>query len=85
MRIRKVQNQKEFESVIDEYITQGYSTKSRGEESAKLKKADYGGLVAHIIIFLIFGWWTFFIANLLYAGYCYSKGDEVLVKVGEEN
>ena len=81
MRIRKVGNHREFENIVDEYITQGYSVKSMGESTAKLKKADYGGLVAHIIIFLIFGWWTIFIANLLYAGYCYSKGDEVLIKI----
>ena len=84
MRIRKVQNQKEFESSIDEYITRGYSVKSRGEDSAKLKDVQYGGIVAHLVIFLLFGWWTLFIANIVYAGYIYSKGDEVLLKISGE-
>jgi hypothetical protein len=84
MRLRKVESEKEMENVIDDLITTGYTIKSQGATSAKLKKAEYGGLIAHIIIFILFGWWTFFIANILYAGFKYLTGDEVLVKMRNE-
>jgi len=57
--------------VIDDYITQGYDVKSRGEASARLHESDYGTVVAHILIFVFFGWWTLGLANLLYLGYKY--------------
>ena len=82
-RIRRVEDEKEFERVIDDYITQGYSVESRGEHSAKLKEKQYGSLVAHILIFVIFGWWTLGISNLLYLGYKYLSGEEVTVKKDE--
>jgi hypothetical protein len=86
MRIRNVESKREFESAVDEYITRGYSVKSLGEDTAKLKDAQYGGIIAHLVIFVLFGWWTLFVANVLYAAFSYSRGDEVLVKMrGEGN
>jgi len=84
MRIRKVQNKREFENVIDEFITIGYTLQSRGEDNAKLKKKEYGGLIAHILIALFTIWWTLGIVNIIYAYYKYKKGDEVLVKLDDE-
>lgn len=81
MRIRHVDTKKEMEYQIDEYITQGYRIVTQGETTTKMKKTEYGGLVAHILIFLIFGWWTFFIANVVYAVVKYLMGEEVLIKV----
>lgn len=81
LRIRKVEDEKKLEKVIDEYITQGYKVKSRGEQTVKVKKSDYGGLGAHLLILIFFGWWLLLIPNLIYAVYRNSKGDEVLVKI----
>jgi len=82
-RIRRVEDSQEFERVIDDYITQGYKVESRGEHSAKLKEKNYGSAVAHILIFIVFGWWTLGVANLLYLGYKYISGEEVMVKMDE--
>jgi hypothetical protein len=81
MRLRKAQTTQEMERVVDDLITQGYKVKSRGERSVKMKHEEYGSLMAHIIIFVLFGWWTFFIANVLYAAYKYVTGDEVLIQL----
>lgn len=81
-RIRKTQNVPDFEKVIDEYITLGYSIQSRGEDTCKMKKKNYGTVGKHILI-LILCCWTFGIANILYGAYCYYKGDEVLIKIDE--
>lgn len=81
-RIRRTDNRKEYERVIDDYITQGYKVKSRGEESTRLRESNYGSIVAHILIFIIFGWWTLGLANLLYLAYKYWTSEEVIVKIG---
>lgn len=81
MRIRRVNNQRELETLVDEFITMGYRVVEEGETSTKLKKKEYGGGLAHLIIFLVIGWWTFFLANIAYAIFKYYTGEEVLVKV----
>ena len=81
MRLRRAQTTQEMERVVDDLITQGYKVKSRGERSVKMKHEEYGSLMAHIIIFILFGWWTLLIANVLYAAYKYVTGDEVLVQL----
>lgn len=81
-RIRKVQNQKEYEQVIDEYITLGYKIKSRGQDNCRLQKAAYGGLASHVLVAILTCWWTFFIGNILWLVYNYvSNSDNVLVKI----
>ena len=70
-----------MEEVVDEYITKGYDVKARGKTTVRVKKSNYGSLGQQIVVFLFFGWWTFLVANLLYALYKNSRGDEVLVKV----
>ncbi|MHC3438233.1 hypothetical protein ACYJ1Y_09035 [Natrialbaceae archaeon A-gly3] len=82
-RIRRVEDTQEFERVIDDYITQGYKVQSRGEHSAKLKQKDYGSIVAHILIFIVFGWWTLGVANALYLAYKYFSGESVTVKIND--
>jgi abortive infection bacteriophage resistance protein len=81
VRIRKVDTQNQMEELIDEYITQGYKVEDRGQATAKLKKVQYGSLVGHILIFIVFGWWTFLLANILYLIYSYMSGEEVLLKI----
>lgn len=79
MRIRKCQNQSEYESVIDDYITQGYKVQDRGQVSTKLKNSSWGSGWVHFFLALFF-WWLVFIPNVIYAFYKNSKADEVLVR-----
>lgn len=82
-RIRRVDDQKEMEQVIDDFITQGYKVKSRGEHSTMMKDKDFGSGGMHLLILIVFGWWTLGIANAVYAAYKYFSADEVQIKIQE--
>lgn len=81
MRIRKVANEQEMDRLVDEYITLGYREKGdHGVESIRMKKKDYGSLLAHIVI-IILTFYTFGVANIIYAVIKNHYSDEVLVKI----
>lgn len=76
-RIRRTSTQKEFEQVIDDFVTTGYKLESRGENNALLKKyaPKKHGMVALLTV-----WWTCGLGNLIYALIPAKVEDEVLVK-----
>lgn len=77
-RIRKCTNEREFEQVIDDFITTGYELQQRGTDNAllvKKKKKD------HVKIALLTVWWSVGIGNLIYALMPAKIEDEVLVKL----
>ncbi len=77
-RIRRCSNKKEFEQLIDDYVTQGYKVQSQGENNAlvvKEKKKD------HFKVALLTIWWTCGIGNLIYAFMPAKIEDEVMIKI----
>jgi hypothetical protein len=84
MRLRETESKKELRKVVDQYITEGYKIQSRGNNSVKLKKTEYGSFAAHILIFIVTAWWTFLLGNIFYAAYKYITGEQVLVQLEEE-
>ncbi len=79
-RVRRCESKKEFEKVVDDFITVGYQVQSRGETSAlliKRAKKTHHGLV------LLLTWWTCGIGNLIYALIPGKVEDEVMVKLEE--
>ena len=77
-RIRRTSTQKEFEQVIDDFVTTGYKLESRGENNALLKKY---APKKHGKVALLTAWWTCGIGNLIYALMPAKVEDEVLVKI----
>lgn len=77
-RIRRCENSKEFEKIIDDFITTGYEIKSRGQNNALLIKK--GKHDKHALVALLTIWWTFGLGNLIYALLPTKIEDEVLVK-----
>lgn len=76
-RIRRCKDRQEMEHVVDDYVTLGYKITSRGEDSVTLRQIKPHS--KHMLVFLLAGWWTFGLANLIYAVIpCY--GEEVFVK-----
>ena len=76
-RIRRCKDRQEMERVVDDYVTLGYKIVSRGGDSVALRQIKPHD--KHMFVFLVFGWWTFGLANLIYAAIpCY--GEKVLVK-----
>ena len=47
------------------YIASGWSIKEETKESYILV-LDKASFIGHLLILVIFGWWTFFIPNILY-------------------
>ena len=80
-RIRRVDDEREMEKVVDDFVTQGYKIKNQGQTSTMMKEKDYGGGAAHLIILVIFGWWTLGIANALWAAFKYFTSDEVKIAI----
>jgi hypothetical protein len=83
-RIRKVGTQKEFDSIVDDYITQGYGIMSRGEKTALLRKNSWGTGAGHIFAAVLTIWWTLGIGNLIYAVASHFMAEKVLVRIGDE-
>ncbi|WP_228371023.1 MULTISPECIES: hypothetical protein [Natrinema] len=84
-RIRRVDDQREMERVIDDYITQGYQVKSQGERSARVKDKDWGSALGHLIVAALTLWWTLGIGNVAYAAYKRYTADEVTIKVDHDD
>lgn len=81
-RVRRTESRREYESVIDDQITLGYEVLERGENSVKLRKKTWGSMGWHILVFLILGWWTIFLANLAYALMArYWLAEEMIVRL----
>ena len=53
-RIRRCSSRKEYEQLIDDYITVGYTVKARGEDNARLIKK--GRHTKHGLVFLLTFW-----------------------------
>ena len=60
-RIRRTSSQREFEQVIDDFVTTGYKVESRGENNALLKKY---APKKHGIVALLTIWWTLSISTV---------------------
>lgn len=75
----------EYERVVDEKATAGYSIVSEGDTSTRLRKRDHGTLGGHLLVFLITVWFTLGLGNVVYALYRRSATtDEVLVRLEGE-
>lgn len=83
-RISRVENRKEMEGEVDEYRTRGYKIQEQGTSSARVKQRDWGRSETHLIIALFTIWWTFGLANALYAIFKRVTAEEVIIKVEPE-
>ena len=75
MRTRTCDTDRERERIVDDYVTQGYTVVSDGGRTTKLRQRDYGGLLAHVVLFLL----TLGVGNLLYALYRRHVSTDVVV------
>ena len=81
--VRRVKNREALEQSIDDAQIEGWSLKTRGDKVAVMQKpGGIGGIVGHIIIFVLTGWWTHLLGNILYAVYRYvTEQQELRIKV----
>jgi len=81
--VKRVKSKKALESAIEDAQVEGWKLKTRGDTNAVMTKhGSYGGILGHAIVMIFTAWWTFFVGNLLYAGYRYvSETQELQIKV----
>ena len=81
--IIRVKNNKELEAQTENAIMEGFKIENKTANMVTLVKAgNFGNPIIHIIIFVLFGWWSLLIANIIYAVYCYtSKTQNKMIKV----
>ncbi|WP_239641854.1 hypothetical protein [Haloterrigena salina] len=82
-RIRRVDDQRDMEKVIDDFITQGYKIKNQGERSTLMKKKSWGSGGMHVVVAVLTLWWTLGLGNAAYAIYKYMTAEEVQIKIDE--
>lgn len=54
---------------VAEYEAAGYSVVSRQPTMTTVRHRDHGGLLAHVVLFVVLGLWTLGFANACYAAY----------------
>lgn len=79
-RIRKTQSQREHDSVVDDFVTQGYQVVEQGERTTLLRKNSWGSGIGHFIVAVLTVWWTLGLGNLIYALIAHYTAEKVMVK-----
>jgi hypothetical protein len=72
-----------FQRRLDEEYANGWRVARDGETRVVLRKPDYGSAWTHAVIALLTVWFTFGLANLLYAAYAYLNSPTKLVTEDE--
>lgn len=82
-RQRSVPNADALDVAVDDYIRAGYAVETHTDQRAVVRDRDHGSLLGHLFVFVLFGWWTLFGANVCYAlwrRYVSTDRVEVVVK-----
>ena len=79
-RIRKVQSQREHDSTVDDFVTQGFEVLEQGESTTMLRKKTWGSFVGHSVVAVLTLWWTLGLGNLTYALIVHYTAEKVLVR-----
>jgi len=68
---RSMVKSNEFQRMVEDEQTEGWSIDEDGDERVVLAKRGYGSLGGHVLVALLTIWWTAGIGNALYAAYKY--------------
>ena len=86
-RIRDVNDKDEMARVIDDFMTQGYSIKDQGTNTALLKKKSWGsaaGWIVSLIVATVLAIFTVglsYIIPIAYAIVAHYNAPEVLIRI----
>ncbi len=77
-------SKKNFETEVEDKVTEGYKVSSKTDRQAVLVKKHLGKPMIHIILFILTVWFTLGLVNVAYALYSYLVGvDEIQIKVSK--
>lgn len=80
-RLRRVSSKREFESMLDDFITQGYEILEQGQSTALVRRKTWGSSGGHLLWGLLTFWCTLGIGNLAYALAAHYNAEKVMLKI----
>ncbi len=73
-------NPKEYDSLVEKYVSEGYKVISNNNQKTLLNKHNYGNLKIHVILLICTGIFLLAIPNIIYLLYSYfRKEDDVMI------
>ncbi|MBO7719602.1 MAG: hypothetical protein J6S29_05570 [Methanosphaera sp.] len=66
-----VDNFADYNDIIHDFLSRGFSLARNDEKSVCLKKNSYGHFKYHLLLFVFTIWWSFGLINLLYLLFSY--------------
>lgn len=85
VRLRRVTSKKEMETLVDDYITQGYEVKEQGERSVMLRRKTWGTAGGHTLWALLTVWFTLGFGNLAYALVAHYTSEQIMLKLDDNS
>lgn len=76
-RIRRVDSERELETLVDQFMTKGYKVSNRGQHSAKVKEKDWGSAPVHVFVFIF----AFVTAALIFSAAEVSADGVIVVAI----
>lgn len=84
-RTVRVADRRELDRSVEEFLVRGYEIREQGDASTRMKERDWGDAPVHILLAVLTVWWTFGLANALYAIYRRVTADEIEIRVETED
>jgi hypothetical protein len=83
-RTVRVADRRELDRSVEEFLVRGYEIREQGDDSTRMKERDWGDAPVHVLLAVLTVWWTFGLANALYAIYRRVTADEIEIRVETE-
>lgn len=80
VRTRTTESRAEFERTLEDYIVMGWRLVRRSPYVAEVKRRTWGRVRRHFLVFAL-GFWTFGLANVLYALVAHARAERVVVRL----
>lgn len=78
-RLRRVSSVFELDAAVEEYLARGFRVADRDDKKVLVRKDDPAYYWYHLCIAVTMGWWTFGVANAIYAKWYRDHVEQVLV------
>ena len=80
VRTRTTESRAEFERTVEDYVILGWRLVRRSPYVAEVRRRSWGKARRHFLVFAL-GFWTFGLANLLYALVSRLRAERVIVRL----
>lgn len=81
VRTRTAESRAEFERAVEDYVVLGWRLVRRSPYVAEVKRRTWGKPRKHFLVFAVMGWWTFGLANIVYAMVAHMRAERIIVRL----